>query len=264
MLAIALFVILGVLILLERLKKINLSNMAAGIFMMVSASVLVGLYVNELAKTILALIANAFEIESEAAKAIYPMYESMSNATIAIRLVLMVILFLPFAAGILYILQALIRRPLKICEGESLDEYSRRLGVRNLDLGIAAAVCFIICLAVMICVLVPYAEIFIESLALFNPALILFMIIFTCGIGLFWLAGMFTVINSAAITILIAFFLVCTAFYLFSVLLGIAGCIRGKKIGKISGFQTLIYIVLSFMIGWNFIPFISLRKKLKA
>jgi uncharacterized circularly permuted ATP-grasp superfamily protein len=74
---------------------------------------------------------------------------------------------------------------------------------------------------------------------------------------------MFVVINSTLITLLFAFGLVAMAFYVFSVILGISACVRARRAGVITTANALIYGVLSFMSGWNLIPYIILRQKLK-
>jgi uncharacterized circularly permuted ATP-grasp superfamily protein len=63
--------------------------------------------------------------------------------------------------------------------------------------------------------------------------------------------------------ILFAFGLIATAFYVFAVILGISACVRARKAGAITTLNALVYGVLSFMGGWNFIPYIILRRKIK-
>jgi hypothetical protein len=263
MLTIALIVILAVLIILERCRKINLANMGAGVFMMISVSVLCGLYVMEFVKTLFALASNVLGFDSRDLEFLNPMFEGMSKTVIIIKLVLLITLMIPFAIGAIYIIQAMVRKPLLRQPAESDDIYSLRCSVRSLTLGIISALCVFICLVVMIVAIIPYFQLFIESFVLFNPIVIIVVCIFTCGLGLFILPGMFVVINSTLITLLFAFGLVAMAFYVFSVILGISACVRARRAGVITTVNALIYGVLSFMSGWNLIPYIILRQKLK-
>jgi len=263
MLTFALIIILAVLIILERCKKINLSNMGASVFMMISISALGGLFVNELVKSVLALFVNVLGIDSKDMEFINPMFEGMSNTAVIIRLVLLLTLMIPFAIGMIYIMQAMVRRPLQRQGGELDADYSSRCGVRLLTLGITADVCLFACLVIMVCLLIPYFELFVQSLFLFHPLVLLFVTIFTFGLGLFWLAGAFAAMNAAFLTIFFAFGLVAMSFYVFSVILGLSSCVRARKVGAITTINALVYGVLCFMTGWSFIPYIILRKKLK-
>lgn len=264
MLTFALMAILAVLIILERCKKINLANMGASFFMMISVSALSGLFVNELVKSVLALFVNVMGIDSRDLEFINPLFEGMSNTAVIIRLVLLLTLLIPFAIGMIYIMQSMVRKPLQRQCGELDLGYSSRCGVRLLTLGITADICLFACIAIMICLLIPYLELFVQSLFLFHPLVVLFVAIFTCGLGLFWLAGAFVAMNMTFLTIFFAFGLVAVAFYVFSVILGLASCVRARKVGAITTINALGYGILCFMIGWNFIPYLILRHKIKT
>lgn len=262
MLAFVLTAVLAVLIILERMGKIRLSNLVCCSFMMISFSTLTGLYIVEFVKALIALCINVLDVKDEDLEEFIPLYEGMSTTTIIIKLVLLVTLAIPFVIGTIYIIQAIVRKPVRRKDSEADNCYNIRCGCRMMTLGVIAAVCFFVCLVITIIVCMPYIKIFIASTMLFHPLLVLIACIFSCGLGLIYLAGLFITVNAPFFVLLISFGLVAISFYGFSVILGIAGVVRARKAGVLTTGKAVVYGILSLMSGWNFIVFLILRKKL--
>lgn len=267
MLTIALIAVIAVLIILERTKKVNISNMGAGIFMMCSTCIVTGLYIFDFVNVILALFINLLGLnksdERELLEVIAPLFKGMSTTSVIIKLVLLITLFIPFAIGAVYIIQLMARKPLLKGFNESDASYRIRCGMRTLSLGMIASVCFFISLTLMIVCSIPYMDMFIKSLVLFNPLLVFIVFFCTFGIGLFYLGGMFAAMNATLAMILICFGIIALSFYIFSVVMGISACVRAKKAGTLNFLQALVYGIFCFMTGWNIIVFVMLRSQLK-
>ncbi len=262
MLTFVLLAILAVLIILERMKKIRLSNLVGCSFMIISFSTLSGLYVVEFVKVLIALCVNVINLKDKRLEEFIPLYEDMSTTMVIIKLVLLVTLAIPFVIGMIYIIQAIVRRPVERKESEADAYYNIRCGRRMMTLGVISAVCFFVCLVITVIVCIPYIKTFIASTMLFNPLIVFIVCIFSCGIGLIYLAGLFITVNAPLFVLLISFGLVAMSFYVVSVILGIAGTVRAVKAGVIATGKAAVYIILSLMSGWNFIVFLILRKKL--
>lgn len=262
--AIAFTAILAVLIILERCKKIKLANMGGSVILIVSCCVLCGLYAYEFLKYLFSILVNIMGLQTvEELFKISPAFSSTSAGAAMVILVLLAALAIPFIIGVIYIIQAIVRKPLLRSDYETDGEYSSRCSVRQLTLAIICSVCFVICLAVTVALIIPYGDMFVMSLQFLNPVLIIFVVIFTFGLALPWLAGGFLIANADLITYLTTFGLIAAAFCAFSVILGISACVRARKIGTLTTVNALIYGALCFAAGWNIIPYIILRGKIK-
>ena len=266
MLTLILFVILILLIVLERKGKINLSNMGGSVFMMLSVSALMGLYVVEFVRAILAICIKSFILKEEDIKKLIGFIgkglENSSSVAIVLRMVLLFILFIPFAAGVIYVVQKMVKSPLKINSAETTDEYRKRCALRLCTLGIIACCVFFAAGIAMILCIIPCVDNLVESLMLFHPLVLLFMIVFTAGIGVIFILLYAAILNAALFTAVTAFGLVCFALYGFTVIFAFSSLYRAKKIGALTTSQVVSYGIFSLLMGWNIIPVIMLRKKI--
>ena len=260
MISLGLFVVLLVLIILEKKKVINLSNMGASIFMMISVSAVVGLYIYEWLCIIIRALANTFK--SEVIDNLVTI--DRSRGGLVVRLIMQIILFVPFAAAFIYIIQHIVRKPLARLENESDKDYSERCTLRLLTLGIIAALLFAVSFVVMILLIAPYFDMLVNTfMAYFNPLMVFLALVFTFGLLLFFFCIAFVLENSTLIVLLFSIGLFCTALYLFSLVFGIASAVRAKKNGRLTSSQAVVYSLLSFLMGWNFVVYLVMRKKLK-
>lgn len=259
-------VLLALLIIMERMKKIKLSNMGGAMVMMLGSSICLGLYTFEFFKSVISLISNISYIEDAYLNFFDKVFEGMSNKHAVFQILLLSAIFVPFAVGIIYIIISLIKRPIEKNADESSAQYSLRCGVRSASLAIISSAVMIICIVTFVLVSIPYWHSLkesIHSLQLFNPGVWFFAIFFTLGIGIFYFLGLFTVVNSQFILIMLIGISIVFALYLYSVVLGLASCIRSVKLGVVKPIPALIAGVCMFMMGWNIIPTIYIRRSIK-
>ncbi|MBR6337968.1 MAG: hypothetical protein IKR76_09620 [Ruminococcus sp.] len=264
MTALVLFAVLVLLIVLERSGWISLSSMGWCVFMIAAVCSVMGLYVLEWLKAVFAIIGKALDNNSESFKRISPLYTSMSAGGIALRIILLVILFIPMAAGVIYIIQHMVRKPLKRLDGEEDNDFSRRCSIRLAGLGMISAGLLVVCFAVMVIMLIPYLSKLAASVYIaLNPFLILLIWVFTLGVGFIYLYGYLVLINSTLLMILMSAGLICFALYLISFIFGVAAAVRAKRNGALTSKQAFVYSLLSLLAGWNFVVFLVLRKRIK-
>ena len=265
MISVALFAVLLLLVILEKKKKIDLSNMGASIFMIISVSAIIGFYFYEWLCIIIRALAKFITPKNDDTNLIENLMTiDMSRENLVLRLILQIVLFVPFAAAFIYIIQHIVRKPLAKRDTESDSEYSERCTFRLLTLGIITALLFFASFVVMILLAVPYLDKLKDTaLAYFNPFIVFLAIVFTCGLLLVGLAIVFVIQNSTVIILTVSIGLFCTALYLFSLVFGIASAVRAKKLGRITSSQAVIYSLLSLLMGWNFAVYLFMRKKLK-
>lgn len=265
MISVALFAVLLVLIVFEKKQLINLSNMGASIFMIVSVSAVVGLYIYEWLCIIIRALAKFITPSNDDSHLIENLMTiDMSRSGLGLRLVFQIILFVPFAAAFIYIIQHIVRKPLTRRDNETDSGYSERCTFRLLTLGIITALLFFAGFVTMILLAIPYLDMLKDTaLAYFNPFMVFIALVFTCGLLLVGLAIVFVIQNSTVIILTVSIGLFCTALYLFSLVFGIASAVRAKKSGKLTTSQAAVYSLLSLLMGWNFAVYLVMRKKLK-
>lgn len=265
MISAALFAALLVLIVFEKEKLINLSNLGGCIFMIASVSAVAGLYIYEWLCIIIRALAKFITPKNDDTHLIENLMTiDMSRENLVLRLILQIVLFVPFAAAFIYIIQHIVRKPLARRDTETDSEYCERCILRLLTLGIITALLFFAGFVAMILLAIPYLDKLKDTaLAYFNPLIAFFAIVFTGGLLLVGLAIVFVIQNSTIIILTVSIGLFCTALYLFSLVFGIASAVRAKKIGRLTSSQAVIYSLLSFLMGWNFAVYLVMRKKLK-
>jgi MFS family permease len=254
--------ILLILILSERKKKIRLSNMGGSILLTFGAAICMALYAYEYSEPAIALFVNTLD-GKEAVEEFNAVYHEMSNGRAIFQLILLTTLFIPFAAGVIYIIAALIKRPLERHDGENPQEYDRLCAVRHSTLGILCSAVMIVCIAATVLLTIPYWDYFKDSLDFLNPIVVLFVAFFTFGIGIPFLLSSFVAMNAQLMLIILAGVMLISALYCFSVIYAVAACVRAAKCKAVSPVYAFVSGIFMFMIGWNIIPLILIRKKLK-
>jgi uncharacterized membrane protein YagU involved in acid resistance len=91
----------------------------------------------------------------------------------------------------------------------------------------------------------------------------LFIAFFTFGIGIPFLLSSFVAMNAQLMLIILAGVMLISALYCFSVIYAVAACVRAAKCKAVSHVYAFVSGIFMFMIGWNIIPLILIRKKLK-
>jgi hypothetical protein len=254
--------ILLILILSERKGKIRLANMGGSLGLTFGVVICMALYAYEYIEPAIALFVNAFD-GKETANEFNAVYHEMSSGRAIFQLILLTTLFIPFAAGVIYILVSLVKRPLGRHDGENPQEYGRLCAIRHSTLGTVCSAVMIVCIALTVLLTVPYWDNFKFSLDFLSPIAFVFVIVFTFGIGIPFLFSSFVAMNAQLMLIILAGIMLSSALYFFSVIYGVASCVRAAKYKAVSPIYAFISGIFMFMIGWNIIPLIILRKKLK-
>lgn len=263
MITFAVMAVMALLIILERMKKIKLANMGGALVMIIGSSICLGLYAFEFVKPIISVISNIFNFEEDFPEYFNSMSKGMSNTHSVIQIVILMTLFIPFAIGIIYIIVSLVKRPVNRLKDETDEEFYVRCGIRGTTLAIICVSIMIISIVICVLLSIPYWQYFKESLEFLNPGLLFFAVFFTFGIGVVYFAGVFTAVNSQLLLIMLAGSFIVFALYVYSVILGIASCVRAVKLRAVKPIPAFVSGICMFMIGWNIIPILYVRKKIK-
>lgn len=269
MTAIFMMLVLGVLIFLEKKGKINISNMGGSLFLAVGNCLLFGLYAIEILRLCLCLFihyAGGFgdEYNKSLDYLLGGKLNTSSAAWVIIQLLLLVTLSVPFLVGTVYIIQKIIRHPVKKQAYETDAGYCGRCALRVCTLGSVMSLVLIGIVVVMVLCVMPFIDMFVKSLLLFHPLVIFIVMLFTAGFGIIILCSTFFLVNSPLIVIMCTFALICMALYVYTVSFGISAAVRAKKLGVITLGKAFVYGALSFMLLWNIIPYLVLRSKIKS
>lgn len=263
MITIAVMVLLALLIVLERMKKIKLANMGGAVIMMLGSSICLGIYAFEFFKSIIAIVSNIFDLEDNFSDVFNNISEGISSKYAIFQIILLITLFIPLAIGTIYIIISLIKRPIEKIADESSVKYSSRCGIRSASLAIVSSAVMIVCIVIFILASVPNWSNLKDSIQLLNPFLWLFALFFTFGIGIFYLLGAFAAVNAQFMLIMLMGSFIVFALYVYSVILGIASCVRAVKSGAVKLIPAVISGVCMFMMVWNIIPMIYIRRSIK-
>ena len=262
LLTIALTVFSVLMIVLEKTKVIDITKKPAGIFTVFSLGAVAGLYFTEAARLIVAaavkLSGYTFGNSGEKNELIFG---SMSKAGLIIRLVLVTVCIVPCAANIIYMVQALIRRPVR--QDYVGRTHSVMCAQRTAELGIAAVIFTYISLVVMVIGIIPYLDELVDTFIMFPPLLLLIFTILTLGIALIPLVSVMISLNAYLILIVSGLSTAGIAFWAVSAALGIASAVRGGKCGAFTKGKAAAFGVLSVIPVWNIVSLILMKKELK-
>ncbi len=249
------------LIVLIKTGKLKLHKTSAAIAAMLMTAASAGLYFAEGARIPGALSAKLFGTNIKEIADV-KMYGDTSKAAIVAKIILMIVCAVPVAAGIIYSVQALVRRA-AVHEGYEADNvFNSRRAKASAAHGISASVLMIIMTALMVLLAYPHIDDLMKSMILVNPVILLIFSLLTFGIAIIPLTGYFLAINGVLFMIVSGLGAAAVVLYILSVLFGISSVAGAAKSGAVSKGKSTIYGLLSLLAGWNILVFISLKKEI--
>ncbi len=254
-------VVLGVMIAMEKSKKVSLSGVKSSAAMMLISSAAVGIAVFEFFRSLLTLFNSYFKLDD--------MFENLSillggsKLVSGINLAISSILMIPLAIAAIYILVIMVRRPL---EREGLENdavFAARCAERHAHMAIIAAGVTGVTFIAAILASIPFWSELISTIIILNPVTVLFLLIVTFGLAFIPLIAVAVLGNAPLIILFTVATTMLTALYAFSAVFGIAASVRAYRSQRVEKAEAVICGVLSLLPVWCLIPMTSLRKKLK-
>ncbi|WP_295155401.1 hypothetical protein [uncultured Ruminococcus sp.] len=247
---------------LERTKKLDITKKFAGTATVFSLGISAGLYCMELARLFVAAAMKIINWEVNGNdENLELVFGNMSKAGIVIRIVLAMICLVPCTVNIIYMIQALVRRPVQqIYVGE---KHSLMCVERSLWLGTAAVVFMVMSLAGMAAGIVPYLDELEASVIMVNPLLLLICAILTLGIALIPLLSLLITMNGYLILIVTSLSTAGMTYWLISAVMGISSSVRLAKCGVFTKGKAAAFGFLSLLPLWNTAGFVLMKRELK-
>ena len=259
-LALTLFSVL--MIVLERTKKTDITKKPAGIAVIAELGVIAGLYCMELARLFVAAAMKIVNWENNSGdENVKLIFGNMSKAGIVIRIVLAMICIVPCIGNIIYMVQALIRRPTEqVYVGK---KHSLMCAERATGLGIAAVIFMYIAVAGMVIGVIPYLDELEASVIIVNPLMLLICAVLTLGIALIPLLSLLIAMNGYLILIVISLSSAAIMYWAISAALGISAAVRCAKCGVFTKGKAAAFGLLSVVPIWNMAAFVLIKKEIK-
>lgn len=254
-------VMLAALIILEKSGKLKRGNRIGGALMMIGSSFACGLYGFDITRTVISSVAKLFGFED--AEFIRSL-SVKSGAGLVLKYVMLFLMFVPITAGALYILVRFVKDPLGQGSREGGEYYSSKCALQTAWLSIAASAVMLTGGVISLLLTIPYWGELRMSLQLLNPALLVFLLIFTGGLGLVFIPIFFVVINIHLLSILTFGMIFVTMLYGYSAIFGIASAVRACRTGRAEKKEAAVCGLLSLLPVWSIVPMIYLKKKLEV
>ena len=259
MFSIAAAVIGLLLIILERAGKLKLQDLRTARKAMVLAALSAGFYLTDAARIIAAIGSKLMDYKTEnPGEAMF--FGSGSKVMVVIRSILLILSTVPAAAGLIYTVQALVRKTCDRTPAENDSGYVKERVTGLLARGSSAAVGMIISIIVLIVSTLPYLGRFIGTLVIFNPFFLLFFTLLTCGLVLIPVSLVFVTFNGVFIVLVGGIGTVAVVFYIISVIMCIAAAVTAAKRGAMTKKNAVIYSIFGLLPGWNLIAMRLMKK----
>lgn len=242
-------VMMAALVLVERKRSKSNANKGGTALVMIGSAFSCALYGYDLARTMITVIAELFGFGTQLAEKIGS--EQGSRTGMVIKSVILCLLIVPMAAGALYILIRLIRSTLENAA------YAAALAI------IAAVVMLVGGVASLLLTVPYWRELITTLMIVFNPVVLLFLMIFTCGLALPFLAVMVLVENVWFISIMTFGGIFAVILLVWSAAMGISAAVCAYRSGKVKLHEAVVCGGVSALPIWNIVPMIYLKKKLR-
>lgn len=242
-------VMMTALVLVERKRSKSNANKGGTALVMIGSALSCALYGYDLARTTITVIAEMFGFGAQLAEKIGSEQEPRTG--MVIKSVMLCLLIVPMAAGALYILIRLIRSTFENAAYAA-------------TLSIIAAVVMLVGGVASLLLTVPYwRELATTLMIVFNPVVLCFLMIFTCGLILPFLAVMVLVENVWFISIMTFGSFFVTILFVYCAVMGMIAVVRTYRSGKMMQREAVICGIFSLFPVWSILPMIYLKKKLK-
>ncbi|MBQ8965617.1 hypothetical protein [Ruminococcus sp.] len=258
MFSIAAAVLAVVLIVLERTGKLNLQKKGGAFGAMLAAALMAGFYFADCARFIAALGVKFSGWTGDEGEA--RAFGSTSTGLLVVRGLLLLICIVPAAGGLIYTLQALVRKSAER-ELPRSDHFYGESRVKGLiSRGTVAAIGFIAFMVIMVLCLLPYMDRLLASFVIFNPMLLLFITVFTLGLALLPIVGLMISMNGMFMLLCFGIGSAGLVFYLFSAILSAAAAVLSAKYGLMQKSRAVLYGLLGLIPGWNLLALWLMKK----
>lgn len=255
--------VMGVLlIVLERTGRLRLYNKRAACAAIVMAALTAGFYFTDTVRIVVSIGAGLLKWgEGHPGEARF--FGEATKVSIVIRTILIILSTVPAAAGLIYTIQALVRKTYERAPADTDRDYAVNRISGCISRGIIASVGAVISIIAAVVCILPYMDRVIGTLIVFNPFLVLFVIICTFGLVIIPLAAFIVALNGMFMILLIGIGSTALAFYLISVIMCITAAVISAKNSIIQKKGAVAYSLFGLLPGWNIIAFVMLRKELK-
>lgn len=250
------------LIVLVKTGVLKLHRTSAAFTAMLLTAAVAGMYFAEGARLLGAMGAKIIGAGSSELNGDVKMYGDTSKAAIVVKIVLMIVCAVPSAAGLIYMVRALVCKA-AVREGYETDNaFGARCAGALASRGIVASVLMIIMTALMVVLAYPHLDELMGSMILVNPVVLLIFSLLTFGVALIALGGYFLAINGVLFMIVSGLGAAALVLYILSVIMGISAAVRASRSGALVRGRWIVYVLLSLLAGWNIFAFISLKKEM--
>lgn len=255
MISFIVFIILTVLIILDKKKKISFSHMWVSVVMTVSLCIMTGVYVAEVEIDIVSILLR----DKDAADAGF--FDSAQFMTA--KLVGLILLFIPFAAEAIYMLFKIIKEPVKAASGEDKRIYSMRCAKNSSALGLISVIVGTALTITLISIFAPFYEQFFKfSFFIIHPWAVLWACFIWPFIGI-PLACVFVFEASLAIAIAIPIGALAAVFGLCGAIMGLAATVRAAKYKAVKPFAAVVSGLIMFVPPFSIFSLLYIKAKAK-
>ncbi|MBP5268590.1 MAG: hypothetical protein J6Z29_08475 [Ruminococcus sp.] len=249
------------LVFLEKTKVLKLHKTSSAFIAMLLTAAVAGLYFTEGARLLGAMGVKIIGAGSEltgTAKA----YGNTSKAAIVIKIILMIVCAFPSATGLIYMTKVLVSRAAVRDEFEDENAYEVRRAKAFANRGIAASLLMIVMTVLMVILAFPHLDELMGTMILLNPVILLIFSLLTFGIALIALVGYFLAINGVLFMIVSGLGAAAILLYFFSIVMGFFASGSASRSNSLPRGRWILYVLLSLLVGWNILVFISLKKEI--